>query len=179
MTQTAQTYGRALYELARDEGLGGELLEQLHMCVGAFKNNPQYAELLSLPSIPKKERCQVLDECLSGRVHKYLLSFMKILVENGTIRELPNCEEAYRALYYEDNGIMPVAAVTAVPLKKELRERLRAKLAAVTGKKIELHERIDASVIGGIRLEMDGKSLDGTVRTRLDEISKKLSGTVL
>ena len=79
MTQTAHVYGRALYELGRDEGLGEELLEQLRMCVSLFEEEPRYLKLLALPSVPKAERCRLLDESLGGRVHRYILSFIKIL----------------------------------------------------------------------------------------------------
>ena len=39
MTQTAQTYGESLYELARDEQLSSQLLEQLQMAVALFREN--------------------------------------------------------------------------------------------------------------------------------------------
>ena len=179
MTETSRTYGGALYELARDEGVSEDILRQLHMCVGLFKENPELARLLSLPSVPKAERCGVVDTCFKGQVHAYLLSFMKILVENGTIRELPGCEEAYRLRYNEDNGILAVSAVSAAPLTEALTEKLRAKLAATFGKTIELSVTVDPQVLGGMRLELAGKRYDGTVRTRLDEIERRLRDTVL
>jgi F-type H+-transporting ATPase subunit delta len=179
MTQTAKTYGDALYELARDEGLSEEILGELTMAAQLMNENPQYPELLSLPSVPKEERCQILDSSFKGRVHTYLLSFMKILVENGTIRQLPGCSDEFRRRYYEDNGIVAVTAITAVKLSDKLTEELKNKLTSVTGKKIVLTEKVDPTLLGGVRLEMDGKRYDGTVRSRLDEIEKVLSNTVL
>lgn len=179
MTSTAQTYGESLYELARDEQLGGEILEQLHMTVALFRENPDYISLLSLPSVPKKERCAVLDESLRGQVHPYLLNFLKILVENGTIRELNGCEETFRNHYYEDNGIMEVTAITAVPLTDALQEKLRKNLEAKTGKTILLNSRVDTTVLGGVRLELADERLDSTVRNRLDGIARLLRDTML
>ena len=179
MTRTARIYGRALYELAREEGLGEELLEELRSVCSLFDEEPRYMRLLSLPSVAKEERCRLLNESFGGRVHRYILSFMKILVENGTIQELRSCEKDYRSRYYEDNNILPVLAVTAVPLTKPQRKRLTEKLESVTGKSVLLSERTDGSVLGGVRLEMDGRSYDGTVRARLQEIQRRLSGTVL
>lgn len=179
MTQTAQTYGESLYELARDEQLSSQLLEQLQMAVGLFRENPDYAKLLSSPSLPKAERCGILDESFRGRVHPYLLNFMKILVENGTIRQLPGCEEAYRSRYNADNGILEITAITAVALSAELEQRLRSRLEEQTGKTVRLTNRVDTDVMGGVRLEMSGKRLDGTIRNRLDDIQVCLRGTVL
>ena len=179
MTQTAQTYGESLYELSRDEGLGAQVLEELQGVAALLRSEPQYLSLLSLPSLPKKERCGILDKSLKGQVHPYLLNFLKILVENGTIRQLFGCEEAFRRRYDEDNGILEVTAVTAVPLENALQEKLRTRLEARTGKTIRLKSRLDASVLGGVRLEMDGQRLDGTVRGRLEEMQAILRDTVL
>lgn len=179
MTQTAQTYGESLYELARDEQLGEEILSQLQMVSRLWQENPQYIRLLSSPTVPKQECCDVLDESFRGRVHPYLLNFMKILAENGTVSQLPGCEEAYRRRYNEENGIVEVAVVTAMPLSKSLQEKLRARLEAYTGKTIVLRPRVDAAILGGIRLEMAGKRLDGSVRNRLEDLQATLQSMVL
>lgn len=174
MTQTARTYGQSLYELARDEGLDSQLLTQLRMLTQLLRENRDYVQLLQLPSLPKPERCRIVDESLHGQVHPYLLSFVKILVENGTVDQLPGCEEQFRALYHHDHGILEVTAVTASALDDGLQKQLLSKLCAVTGKKVELSCRLDPAVLGGVRLEMDGKRLDGTVQTRLKELRERL-----
>ncbi len=179
MTGRAQTYGEALYELCRDEKLSGDVLQELQMTADIFGKNPDFVRLLSLPSVPKAERCGLLDESFGGRVHPYTLSFLKLLVENGVIRELASCEKAYRRRYNEDSGILEVTAVTAVPLTPELREKLAKKLASATGKCIDLTCRVDQDLLGGMRVEMAGKRYDGTVRSRLAELQKSLDSLVL
>ena len=179
MTRIARIYGGALYELAESEGLETEILGQLQAVSGIFCGNPEYAALLSLPSLPKRERCGLLDESFRGRIHPYLLNFLKILTENGTVPQLPGCAEAYRSRFDEDHGILEVTAFTAVPLTATLQERLRQQLGRKTGKEIRLHNRVDSGVLGGVRLELEGKRLDGTVRGRLDELQAILRETVL
>lgn len=179
MTETARTYGQALYELARDEGLDSQLLTELSVVARLLRENRDYVGLLSLPSLSKQERCQIADESLRGQVHPYLLNFVKILVENGTVDQLPGCEEQFRAQYHSDHGILEVTAVTAAPLDDGLRQKLLSKLSAVTGKQVELKTRVDAAVLGGVRLEMDGRRLDGTVEHRLKELRERLRETVL
>ncbi len=179
MTERAQTYGEALYELCRDEKLDGSVLTELQTAGAIFRENPDFVRLLSLPSLPKAERCGLLDESFGGKVHPYLLNFMKLCVENGVIRELSGCERAYRSRYNEDNGILEVTAVTAVPLSKELETKLRNKLTAVTGKTVDMTVRVDKSIIGGVRLEMNGRRYDGSVRSRLDTLQKSLDSLVL
>ena len=179
MTQIAKNYADALYELARDEGLDEQIYAQLRELQALMEENPDYVRLLSAPNLPKPERLAALDEAFSGRVHPYLLHFLKLLCERGHIRELKDCAIQYRRRRNADLGILDAVAITAVPLRAELREKLRARLQALTGKQIELQYRVDPGVLGGIRLEYDGKALDGTIRSRLAGIEKTLSETVI
>ena len=164
MTQTARTYGAALYELARDEGLSDDIFAQLQMTAGLLRDNLDYMRLLSLPSVPKRERCAALDESFGGRVHEYLLY---------------GWEETFRRRYYDDHGILEVTASTAAPMPGEQQEKLERRLAGMTGKQIRLTVRVDPNVLGGVRLELAGKRLDGTVRRRLDDIAARLRDTTL
>ena len=179
MTQAANTYAQALYDLAKDEDLGKTILEELEVLKGVFAEIPQYSKLLSAPDIPKQERCGVLDEAFRGKVHPYVLNFMKILTEKGYIRQFPDCCDAYRGFYNDDNGILVVKAQSAVALSAEQTEKLIAKLEAITGKTIDLQCSIDPAVLGGLRLSYEGKLVDGTVKNRLDAIGKLLKNTVL
>ena len=67
MTEIARMYGGSLYDLAAEEGLETRILGELEEVNALFKANPDYLHLLSIPSIPKKERCGLLDEALRGQ----------------------------------------------------------------------------------------------------------------
>ena len=136
-------------------------------------------KLLSAPNLSKEERCGILDNCFRGKVHEHVLSFLKILTEKGYIRRYSDCVEAFRQQYNADHGILCVTAVTAVVLTPAQTEKLSAKLAGITGKTIDLTNRVDPSCIGGMRLDYDGKQLDDTVSHRLDAIGSLLKNTVL
>ena len=107
------------------------------------------------------------------------MNFLKILTERNYVRLFDRCAEAYRRQYNLDNNILPVTAVSAVALTKEQADKLSGKLAAITGKKIDLMNRVDPAVLGGIRLDYDGKRLDDTVSNRLDAVRAALRNTVL
>ena len=111
-----------------------------------------------------------------GQVHPYVLNFCKILLEKGLLHEFSDCVKAYRARYLQDNGIVEASVTTAVPLDDGQRKKLMEKLSAMTGKQIVLKERLDPAVLGGVRLEMDGKRYDNTVQSRLTAIHRAIGG---
>jgi len=176
---TANTYAQALYCLAREEGLEKQLLEEMDVLEQAFAQEPAFLRLLSAPNLSKQERCAILDDSFRGKVQPYLLNFLKILTEKGYVRHFDDCCRAYRAQYNEENGILTVSAVTAVAMTGEQSARLTQKLTKLTGKRVELVCRVDPEVLGGVRLDYDGKRVDGTVKNRLDSVRELLKNTVL
>ena len=179
MTQAANTYAQALYALAKDENLSKQILNELDVLNQVFDREAGFLRLLAAPNLPKVERCGILDESFRGKIHIYLLNFLKILTERGYIRHFGDCCKAYREYYNADHGILPVQAVTAVALTAEQANRLAQKLTKLTGKTIELTNRVDPAVLGGVRLDYDGKRVDGTVQSRLDSVRELLKNTVL
>lgn len=179
MTEVGNVYGEALYTLARDEGLSKTILEQLKVLDISFRQEPVFLRLLSNPSLPKAERCRILDDSFRGKIEPYILNFLKILTEKGYVRHFSACCEAYRGLYNQDNGILPVTAVSAVPMNAKQLAALTEKLNRITGKQVELENKLDPKVLGGLRLDYDGKRVDDTVSHRMDAIRNVLKNTVL
>lgn len=179
MTRTGKTYGGALYDLAQEEGLERALLTDFDVIESVWTRLPDYPRLLCTPSIPKAERRALLDEAWRGLVHPYTLNFMKLLCDNGTLRELPACAKEYRRRYNEANGILEVCAVTAAAMSESAQEKLQKKLESVTGKQIALRTRVDESLLGGIRLELPDRQLDGTVAHHLAQIQRMLNNTTI
>ncbi len=180
MTEISKAYGGALYDLVSENvGLVKDIvLEELAGVRDIFAEHPDYLKLLATPGIPKKEREEILDETFAGRIHPYLLNFLKLLCINGYLGELPSCEKEYRRRYNEARGISIASVTSASPLTEEQEQRLSESLSDATGRTVLLECRVDPSLLAGIRLELDGKQLDGSVKHRLDAIRARLSGLI-
>ena len=179
MTEVGNVYGEALYDLAKAEALSKIIGEQLHILQQSFQQEPDFIRLLSSPNLSKAERCRILDDSFRDKVHTYVLNFLKILTERGYMRHFCDCCDAYAEHNNADNGILRVTAVTAVAMSDAQKAKLTDKLHQLTGKEIQLLGRIDPAILGGIRLDYDGRRLEDTVAHRLDTIRDLLKNTVL
>ena len=179
MTQVGSVYGEALYALAVEENLSKQILEELSVLELSFRAEPNFIRLLGTPNLSVQERCSILDDSFRGKVQPYVLNFLKILTEKGYMRHFFDCCKAYETCYNRDNGILPVTAITAVSLNPAQAEKLTAKLCQITGKQVKLLNRVDPDVLGGVRLDYDGKRLDDTVSHRLESLGRLLNNTVL
>ena len=178
MTELAKRYGGSLYDLAAEEQLTDQLLAELDVALDCFNQEPAYLRLLSTPGVPKKERCALLDKAFA-EAHPYLVNFLKLLCEENLLAELPGCVHAYRDRYNADHGIIEVTVVSAVPLNDTSREKLLAKLQEMTGKTVRLTAKVDPSILGGLRLDLNGTRLDGTVQRRLERLRDSIGSVVL
>ena len=179
MTQVGSVYGEALYTLALEEDLSSRILDELSVLAQSFRAEPDFIRLLCTPNLSVQERCNILDDSFRGKVQPYVLNFLKILTEKGYMRHFFDCCKAYEESYNRDNGILPVTAVTAVSLNPAQTEKLTAKLCQLCGKQVKLLSKVDPDVLGGVRLDYDGKRLDDTVSHRLDTVRSLLKSTVL
>ena len=179
MIRGAESYSQALYSLARDEALDTAICEELEILDKAFSQEPTFLRLLSSPNLSREERCAVIDDSFRGKVHPYVLNFLKILSEKRHMGCFGDCCKVYRERYNADHGIVSVLAVTAVALTDEQSEKLQNKLQQVTGKTVQLRNRVDPACMGGVRLDYDGKRVDATVKSRLDALRRMLDNTVL
>lgn len=175
ISSVAVDYGRALLMLTEEVGtteqVYGETLairEILTECDG-------YTKLLDTPALSVEERLALVDEAFSS-VDTNLKNLIKLLTERRMAHAIPRILSAYEDEYLESRGIVRAEAVTTVPLTEAQKDALKLKLEKITGKQIIIENRIDPSILGGIKVRYMGIQQDGSVRCRLDELSRILNG---
>ena len=173
MTKTARVYGGSLYDLAAEEKLDGQIMEQMIAVRQIFRENPGYLKLLGEPAIPEEERLKMIEEAFGGQAERYLVNFLKLLCERKILREFAGCCEEFIRRYNSAHGIAEAVVTSAVKLSETQMEALKAKLEKISGKQVYLVQKTDTSVIAGLRVELEGVQLDGTVQSRISGISKK------
>ena len=128
MTATGMTYGDALYELAADEALTDELLEQVKLLGDLFRQNPRYLALLATPDIPLEERLRLIGKALSGQVHPYLVNFLRLLCQRGRLPAYYDCATRFEQRWLEAHNTVKGRVTSAVPLSEEQLSALSARM---------------------------------------------------
>ena len=174
MTDLVREYSNALYSLAEEEGLQETINDELTELVKCLDDQPDFMRLLNSHAISKKERCRTLDEVFASQVNIYLLNFMKVLCERNAFYAFRDCADAYHRRYNDAFGIVDATVVSAAPLKEEQLQALKEKLGELSGRRVNLHVATDESLIGGLRVEMEGRRIDNTIQTRLEQLRRTL-----
>lgn len=169
MVQTEREYAEALFSVAAEENSAEEYLTALLTVKQVIGDNPDYIEFLASPAIPMSERSTAIDEAF-GSMPEYVVSFIKLLCESGRARTLFGCIDEYEKLAAVFSNRTTAVVYSAVELSEAQKSGVCAKLEKLTGKKIDPVYIIDESLIGGIKIEVDGKTLDGSIKYRLGEM---------
>ena len=175
MDDMSKAYGTALFALACENNAKDEYCEALNLVATVVKENPEYLELLAIPGITMAERLGALDEAFAASVPEHVLSFLKLLCEKGHIRSFCDCVEQYKKLLEASKRVLRARVVSAVELTEEEEKRLQAKLEKISGNTVILDKEVDAALLGGMIVEMDGKVMDGSLRSRLHEVKEVMS----
>jgi len=171
-------YGKALFLLTEEMGITEQALSDVRICAEALRANPDYIKLTDTPAIAVEEKLSLVGDAFSG-VCEPVGILIKILCVMHSVYTYLSIAKEYEKLYNEARGICPAEVISAVPLTEKSLAKIKAKLEAVTGKKIILKNTTDTSIIGGLKLRYGGLQLDGSLKSRLESIEKGLKDTII
>ena len=169
-TELSREYAEALYALAAEQDREKEYLEALDIASTLLSDNPEYMELLACPAIPRAERDGLLEQSFGSGLPEQVVSFIQLLCARGHIRSVNDCIAEYRRIYQTAVAMSTAEVVSAVPLTEQEKEKLAAALSARIGRTITLVCTVDESLLGGVIVRVDGKVMDGSLRSRLHAV---------
>jgi len=145
-------YARGLFEIARAEGTIDEVEDELF----------------------RFARTYIIEDLLGGKATPTTLQLISMVVGSGRARDLPAIVDKLVARASAAKNLEVAEVRTAVPLTPDQETRLAAALANATGKEVNLKVVVDPSVLGGIVATVGDTVIDGTVRTRIEQLKSRL-----
>ena len=170
MAQISNEYAEALFALALETRSVKEYSEALDIVLNLMKENPEYIDFLSSPDIPKQERIGAIESAFGGKIPETVVSFLCLLCDRGRIHTLKDCISDYKKLSDAADGVSTAEVISAVELTEDEKTALKSKLEDLCGHRIELDCSVDKSLIGGVKVTVDGKVIDGSVKQKLHEL---------
>ena len=171
-------YGRALFLLAKDEGVIEEVKRDIASANDVLRSNPEYARLLATPAVSKVEKLGMAAEAFST-LHYSVRNLIMMLSERHSVYTLPDVMRTYSAMYNEEMGIEEVDAITAMPMTAEQIKEMKRRLDALTGKQTVIRNIVEPGILGGVKIRYAGQQIDGSLKTRLDSFSDSIKNIVI
>ncbi len=172
-------YARALFEIARAEGTLDEVEDELFRFARSYESSEGLRKALTDNTIPVSRRQSIVEDLLArpqsgNAATPTTVQLVSLVVAGGRSRDLPAIIDrlVQRAAQSKDAEVAEVRS--AVALTSDQQDRLRAALANATGRNVNLKVVVDPVVLGGIVATVGDTVIDGTVRSRLDQLKSRL-----
>jgi F-type H+-transporting ATPase subunit delta len=175
-SKVAKRYARALMGLSTDhaqlEAWGAEL-ERLARIV----DSPEVAAQLEAPSVTQALRMEALGKIAERLDLSFpLRSFAVVVANHGRVADVTAMAKSYAHMLDDLMGRARATLTFAYPPTDADLARVVEGLAAIAHKKIIPTTKVDASLVGGVVAELEGKIYDGSLATRLADAERRLSG---
>lgn len=170
-------YALALYEVAEEKGKVQEYLNDLREICDLIDNNKDFYEVVKHPQISTKQKKKTFINIFKGNIDEELLSFLLILIEKDRILFLKEKLKEMEKIHLERLNVLQGIVKTTIPLEEYEYNALVEKLEKKYNKDIILKKIIDPEILGGIYVRIGNDVIDGTVRTRLDDLRKLMLTT--
>ncbi len=163
-------YAKALFSLGKEKGQIVTLHKDISGIYSLCSESEEFAHLLDNPVISTSQKKEIFREIFKDKVSELTLHFVLLVTENNRELELPGICRNFIDLVRVDQHILPAAVTTAEPLTPSTLEKVRQSLEKETGKKIELTEKVNPEIIGGMILRIEDQQYDGSIATQLKKI---------
>ncbi|MGZ4674102.1 MAG: ATP synthase F1 subunit delta [Ilumatobacteraceae bacterium] len=167
-------YARGLFEIARAEGTIDEVEDELFRFARSYENSDELRNALSDEQIPAAKRQAIVEDLLGGKVTPTTTQLISMVVGSGRARDLPAIVDKLVARASSAKNLEVAEVRSAIPLTPDQETRLAAALANATGKQVNLKVVVDPSVLGGLVATVGDTVIDGTVRTRIEQLKSRL-----
>ncbi len=172
--QRIDGYARALFEVARAEGTLDEVEDELFRFARSFEGSDSLRSALTDEQIPAGKRQAIIEDLLGGKVTPTTTQLISMVVGSGRGRDLPAIVDHLVARASSAKQLEVAEVRSAIALTADQEARLAAAIANATGKQVNLKVVVDPSVLGGLVATVGDTVIDGSVRTRIDQLKSRL-----
>jgi F-type H+-transporting ATPase subunit delta len=168
--QRIEAYADAMFEVARAEGTIDEVEDELFRFARALDGSDELRTALTDPHIPASRRQQIVEDLIGPRATSTTTALVSMVVGIGRGRDLPAIIDSLvkKSAASHNKAVAEVRSV--VELNPVQLSRLTDAIEKATGKQIEVKVVIDPTILGGVVTTVGDTVIDGSVRTRLEQL---------
>jgi len=166
-TKVASRYAKSLLGLALETGVLEKVYADMKLISTTCKANPELSLMLRSPIIKSDKKEVILKEIFAGKVDKLTMSFIDIITRKRREMYLEVIAAAFIEQYKANKKILTAIVTTAAGLDDELRAKVLAAVKNSLNSEVELHEKVNADLIGGFIIRVGDRQDDTSIRTKL------------
>lgn len=170
----SRIYGDALFEAAGEAGKRKQVLEEIQCMAELVETSPQLQEFLRSPAIPAEEKKAFTGAALRDVFSSEMVNFLFVLIDKERIWHIGRIARRYKVLYDREMGVSTGKIYSAVPLTEQQVSESAEAVSGLFQKKVLLENQTDPDLLGGVKIQVDGKLIDRSLRGELSRLQQSL-----
>jgi F-type H+-transporting ATPase subunit delta len=168
------TYGNAIYMAAKEENILDDIRDELKEIEKAFLENPQLNELLKNPAVSTTDKKIILNKIFKNNINEISFNFLNVLIDKRRIGSFGGILKEFNKLVAEKEGVMEGIVYSVIPIDEKRIGQLELEAEKLLNKQVKLKNELDDTLIGGVSIEIEGKLIDASLKSRLKGLTKEL-----
>jgi F-type H+-transporting ATPase subunit delta len=162
--QIAQRYVKALFDIAGEQKIVAVIESDLRSFAEMMAHSEELHDLAMSPVISREEQKEAIEKLLKTLgAHPLTTRFIALLALKKRLALVAEAAELFSDMAAHERGEMKAEMVTAGKPAESEAALVAAKLGKLYGKKIALSTRQDASLLGGVVINIGSQQLDGSL----------------
>jgi F-type H+-transporting ATPase subunit delta len=170
----AKRYAQAAFELAR-EGNALDAWERDLRNLRDVLAVPGALAFVSSRQADAETKLSFLRQA-AGELTALAQNLVRLLAQKGRLTLLPQIAEHFQELVDEERGVAHAQVATAVPLSDDERRALGQRLSEMTGKQVDVEVHEVPEILGGLIARIGDRLIDGSTRSKLVALKRRLAG---
>jgi len=172
---SARRYAEAVFDLALEQEALVQWSADLEAIRG-FLGEPDVAAVMRNARVPREEKTRLLAAGLEPELSSQAWNLVRLLEDRGRLDAIGDVQRIFQEKVDEHRGVAKATVTTAVAIGDDEQRAIAARLSQITGKQVEVQSIVDESIIGGVVARIGDQLIDGSTRTRLVELKRRLGG---
>jgi F-type H+-transporting ATPase subunit delta len=172
VTIIAERYAKALFNLALEMKKLERVKADIDLVETVTLENPEFRRTLESPIIRGGKKIKIVSGIFENHLDELTLRFLNLVARKERTIFLGAICKSFIKLYNEYHNILIVKLISAVPIRKNLKEKLIGLFEARTHKTIHLIEEIDENMLGGFIISMEDQKFNASLKHKIIELSK-------
>jgi len=169
----ARPYAEAAFKLADEAGALAKWSDIL-AALAQVGEDPRVRNAVTDPNVSDAKVAGLFISILSGRLTGEAENFVRVLAQNDRLELLPEIRQQFEALKNEREGVVEAQVHSAFELDEAQLKDLVQRLEKKTGRKVRARVSVDRELIGGVKIVLGDKVIDGSARAQLSALETAL-----
>ena len=177
-SEIGQRYAKALFELSAESKSLDKTEKDLLSVHSLIAKNNEIIMVIKSSGLSRENQASLMEKILKKmKVSPLIIKFIGTLAINGRLNIVNNIIDEFLKKLAHERGELTAEITTAVPISKEINKSIVKEISKLTKtNKIELNEKIDESLIGGLVLRMGSTMIDSSIKTKLSTLKMIMKG---